>query len=98
MDSGFLGLLGVMVSIGMAGAICIGAVFVFKALASRIELRGGGPDDLERIKARLAELEATQGAGGDPAETDSRLAELEERVDFAERMLLKSERRPEQLS
>ena len=87
-----------MVSIGMAGAICIGAVFVFKALASRIERRGSGSDELELISARLAELEAAQSASGDLAQTDSRLAELEERVDFAERLLLKSERRPEQLS
>ena len=98
MDSGFLNLLGVMVSIGMAGAIPIGALFVFRALAKRIEPRGAESGELEPIKARLAELEAAQGASGALEQTDRRLAELEERVDFAERLLIKSERRPEQLS
>lgn len=43
--------------------------------------------DLEELKARVAELEAERG----------RVAELEERVDFAERLLADRERVPERL-
>ena len=45
-------------------------------------------DDLER---RLADLEQAQGqlGAGDAAQLEQRVAELEERLDFAERMLAK---------
>jgi hypothetical protein len=51
---------------------------VGKALARRIEGGAGVADDrVRQLEARIQELEASQG----------RVAELEERMDFAERLL-----------
>ncbi len=63
--------------------ICIGAWLLMplvRAWAKRIEGRGGDPavmDELAQLRERVAELE--QG--------DAHLAELAERLDFAERLL-----------
>jgi hypothetical protein len=57
-----------------------------RALVKRLEARGAhseGPD-LEEIRARLQSLEAR----------DARVAELEERVDFAERLLTREREAP----
>jgi hypothetical protein len=68
--------------------ICVAGTIVLrgplgKALARAIELGAGGhPQDdpkIAQLEQRVAELEAAQG----------RLAELEERVDFAERLLVR---------
>ncbi len=71
----------------MAGAIGVPMVAVFavppiaKAFARRIE-RGGAPDG-----AALAELDALRAEVESLRELAPRLVELEERVDFAERLL-----------
>jgi len=58
---------------------------VGKGLARAMEVGAGGPPTpdprIDQLEHRLAELEAAQG----------RLAELEERVDFAERLLTRNE-------
>jgi hypothetical protein len=60
-----------------------------KALARRLEGRGAGPDDntvaeLAELRERLQELEEQQG----------RIHELEERLDFAERLLAQQREQP----
>lgn len=61
---------------------------IIKAFAERISRRGGAPiEHLEQVEARLAALE---GRGPDTGEVElqqERLAELEQRLDFTERML-----------
>lgn len=56
-----------------------------RAIARRIEGRGGKEtahlqDEIDQLRERVAELEATQTS----------MAELEERLDFAERLLTRS--------
>ena len=50
---------------------------VGRALARKIEGRSGVPEDLSAIEDRLADVDALR----------QRVGELEERVDFAERLL-----------
>lgn len=57
---------------------------IFKAVADRIRARGAVPAELE---ARLAALEARGPVTGETDAMHQRLLELEERVDFAERLL-----------
>ena len=74
--------LGVMVSIGAAGAGTYAAIAVVSAWAKRLE-RGtvtAAPEleaEVSRLQDRVHQLEGAE----------ERLAELEERLDFAERML-----------
>ena len=64
-------------------AICIAGIFILrgplgKAFARRIEGSGAGADErVMELERRVNELEAR----------DARVAELEDRLDFAERML-----------
>lgn len=44
---------------------------------------------LEEVQRRLGEIEQVQGRLGGAADVETRLSELEERVDFAERLLAK---------
>jgi Tfp pilus assembly protein PilO len=74
-------------------ALCAAAAIIFyplmRAIGRRIEGRGGDAElrhEVEELRERLRELEAAQ----------PRMAELEERLDFAER-LLAQRREPEQL-
>lgn len=61
---------------------------VFKALADRIRRKGmPAGDRLEELQDRLAALEQRSPITGEVEAQMARLAELEERVDFAERML-----------
>lgn len=62
---------------------------LIKAFAERISRRGGGAsaERLEHIEARLASLEGRSPNTGDVELQHERLAELEERLDFTERML-----------
>jgi hypothetical protein len=61
---------------------------IVRALARRIDGKGGPEvevrDELERLRTRVGELEAQHG----------RLAELEERLDFAERLLVQHRTAP----
>jgi hypothetical protein len=65
----------------------LGAVLL-RGLWRWIERGTAAPSgDLDELRARVAELESERG----------RMAELEERVDFAERLLADRERVPERL-
>ena len=75
----------VVITIAIAGTIVLRGP-LGRALARAIELGAGGgrsPDDEARVQLeqRVAELEAGQ----------ARVAELEDRLDFAERMLARSD-------
>jgi hypothetical protein len=86
MDSGFLNLLGVMVSIGLAASIPFGATYLFKALATRVERKPGvGDGEIEALRRRIAELE--EASFREMEAVSQRVVELEERLDFAERLL-----------
>ena len=88
MDSGDMAgmVITVVITIAIAGTIVLRGP-LGRALARAIEVGAGGgrsPDDEARVvqlEQRVAELEAGQ----------TRVAELEERLDFAERMLARSE-------
>jgi hypothetical protein len=61
---------------------------VIRALARRLEGKSADPalrDEVERLRHRLEEMEALHG----------RVAELEERVDFTERILVRGQESPE---
>lgn len=67
------------------------AAFAAIAASRLIWKRGsaetGDGDEIEKLRARVDELERRGLATGEVAAHDQRLAELEERVDFAERLL-----------
>lgn len=78
--------LGFAIPVGIVALISAGVIFrgpLGQALARRLENGGAGPGDQE---AALQALDEIRG----------RMAELEERVDFAERMLAQS-REPDRL-
>jgi flagellar biosynthesis/type III secretory pathway M-ring protein FliF/YscJ len=61
---------------------------VMRALARRLEGKAADPalrEEVERLQHRLEEMDALQ----------ARMAELEERVDFTERMLVRGQESPE---
>ncbi len=61
---------------------------LIKAFAKRIENRSGGSDEhLAALEARLAAIEDRSLTSGEVDNQFVRIAELEERVDFAERLL-----------
>ena len=63
---------------------------IIKAFAERISRgKGGGPaaERLEHLEARLAAIEGRSPNTGEVELQHARLAELEERLDFTERML-----------
>lgn len=59
---------------------------VLKAIADRIA-GGGGGERVAELEARLAELEHRGLTSGEVEQAYVRLAEMEERVEFTERML-----------
>lgn len=56
---------------------------IIRALADRIARRGGGGE----LEARITDLEQRALTTGETEAQPHRLAELEERIDFAERLL-----------
>ena len=61
---------------------------LMRALAQRLEGKGNDPalrEEVERLQHRLEEMDGLQ----------ARMAELEERVDFTERMLVRGQESPE---
>ncbi len=82
-----------------AGQIAFWAAMtpLIKAFARRVEGKGGSDaTHLESIEARLADIENRALTSGEVDNQFIRLAELEERVDFAERLLTQA--RPQELS
>lgn len=79
---GVLKFAGVMIGIALAGGAAYLIIAMVNALVRRLE--GAGPSQAGRLETELADLRARLD------ETDAtrdRLAELEERLDFTERML-----------
>ena len=81
-----LPILGMLMASGFGGAVLY---IVHKQLTLKRTLKSGGDgalrEEIERLKNQVAEL----------ADSSQRLAELEERLDFAERMLARSGDRPQ---
>lgn len=73
---GIVKLFGVLLAIGLAGGVVVGVIMIAKALASRLEGPRNSPP-LEEFEARMDELDSLK----------ERMAELEERMDFSERLL-----------
>lgn len=75
----------VMLSLGVAAGVTYTLIALGHTLAQRAGLRekpsGGAEGELEEMRDRLAELDNLQ----------NRLAEVEERLDFAERQLVQNE-------
>jgi hypothetical protein len=78
MDEAFT-LFGVLIAVGGAGTITYAAIAITTAMTERLRGKRAaiGSDDLDEIRARLEATEALE----------ARVMELEERVDFAERLL-----------
>jgi hypothetical protein len=78
MDEAFT-LFGVLLAVGGAGTITYAAIAITTALTERFRGKrpAVGSDDLDEIRGRLEATEALE----------ARVMELEERVDFAERLL-----------
>jgi hypothetical protein len=74
-----LKLFSVLLGIGAAGTLTYAAIALTTALTERLRGKRAavGTDDLDEIRARLEGTEALE----------ARVMELEERVDFAERLL-----------
>jgi flagellar biosynthesis/type III secretory pathway M-ring protein FliF/YscJ len=73
---------GELIEVALLGLVALIVLWpVMVALARRIERRGGEDPalrgEVEELRHRLADVEASQG----------RIADLEERLDFAERLL-----------
>jgi hypothetical protein len=82
MDSDALKLLMIFLSVGFAGSLTYGAVAIISAFARRLEGKRSADvellaDQVEDLRLRVEDGEATR----------ARIVELEERVEFAERML-----------
>jgi len=72
----------VLVSLGFFAAVVLISYPLIRGLARRLEGKRAGPDpallaEMEELRARVAELEQREGV----------LHELEERMDFTERLL-----------
>ncbi len=93
-----MGELGMWLAIG-AGQIAFWIAIspLIKALADRLYRKGGAPvERLEHLEARLAAIEGRAPVTGEVELQQERLAELEERVDFAERLLTQQSGVPRQ--
>ena len=83
-----LGEFGMYLAAGSMGVCFIIALSpLFKALARRIEGPSAPSPELRVIEARLAAIEAHALTSGEVDNQFVRIAELEERLDFAERLL-----------
>lgn len=84
MSSDVLTLLGVLLSVAMAGSVGYAAFTLINAWSRRLNAKqappGLDPDEVEALRAQSTDLE----------ELRTRLLEVEERLDFAERMLTES--------
>lgn len=85
MDSDAIKLFWVLTSIGMAGGVVYAVISVVNLVTRRLE--GGSPagiepEELDELRARSEQVEVLE----------QRVAELETRVDFAERLLTAPQR------
>lgn len=89
-----LGEFGMWIAIG-AGQVAFWVAIspLIRSFADRIRTRGGVPADVE---ARLAALESRSPVTGETDAVHQRMLDLEERLDFTERMLARH-REPERL-
>ena len=91
MDSDIIKVFGVFLSLGFAGSLTFAAVTFTRAFARRMESR-----DSRDTKALAEQLEDLRLRVEDGESTRARLVELEERLEFAERLLAR-QREPERL-
>jgi Tfp pilus assembly protein PilN len=77
--SDFSSFLKVIIEIALTLSITLVPIMLFMLVRSRTKGRNGAvlPEEIDQIHARLADMDALQG----------RLLEVEERLDFAERLL-----------
>jgi hypothetical protein len=84
MDSDIVNFFGVMMSLLTVGLLGYGGVVVIHGFQSRLKRRDQvsslDPDEVEALRVQLDEVERLK----------TRMVELEERVDFAERLLAQS--------
>ena len=80
-----LGVVFALVLVGL-GAGYFGFILLQAFRAKLLGRPGAARDELEDLRERVAELEE-QAAGGLDLQAEQRLLEVEERVDFAERLL-----------
>jgi len=84
MDSDILKFFGVMASLTVAGVFGYAGVVLVNALHQRLTRRRSPaiePEELEALRAQVVEIDTVH----------ARLEELEQRVDFAERLLIRGE-------
>ena len=87
-----IGSFGFWIAIGLINMAFWGAMTpLIKAWADRIRGSVAAPADIE---ARLAALEATRPVTGETDLVYQRMAELEERLDFTERLLARGQESP----
>lgn len=88
-----VGALGFWIAMAVIGASFFAAVTpVIKAFADRIS--GGNADRIAELEARLLHLEERGLTSGEVEAAYGRLAEMEERVEFTERMLAQHAEQP----
>jgi hypothetical protein len=85
MNWDFIGFLATAVSIGVALTIPFGIVTLYRAVGRRIERNAAGSArELAELRERLSQVEASLLTLRD---SDVRLQDVEERLDFAERVM-----------
>jgi len=84
------------IAVAVVGATFFGAATpLFKAWGDRI--RGGGGDHVAELERRVEALEASRPVTGETDAVYRRMAELEERLEFAERLLAQGRREADQI-
>ena len=92
-DDGTMRFMGVMMALALTG----GGIYLMIILLNTLQQRlsGGGadvPDELEDLRHRMEELEGVVADGTD-RDLIRQLSEMEERLEFAERLLSNEENR-----
>ena len=85
MDADIVKFFGVMATLGFVGALTYGGIVVINIVAGRLQkgVRGVSPEELEYLRDRAEQVDLLS----------ERVAELETRLDFAERLLTSPEER-----
>jgi hypothetical protein len=89
MDSDVLKVLFIVLSLGFGGTLTYGGVTLIRAFARRLE--GGQPGDMHALADQVEDLRLRVEEG---EATRARLVELEERLEFTERMLAQQREAP----